>query len=104
VAAALRHAYICLVSRICLRSGLLLLAVSEQAQTCLLSAVDCSSEAKLRPTPLPPLSPLLLSDPRQVTPLAHHIQVLPYPIPPAGADASWQPDEAPPPFVVTCQV
>jgi hypothetical protein len=40
----------------------------------------------------------------QVTPLAHHIQALPYPIPPAGADASWQPDEAPPPFVVTCQV
>lgn len=36
---------------------------------------------------------------QQVTPLSYGIAVVPYPIPPAGADLSlWQPDEEPPPL------
>eukprot|EP00879_Flechtneria_rotunda_P032576 GHRR01035806.1.p1 GENE.GHRR01035806.1~~GHRR01035806.1.p1 ORF type:complete len:294 (+),score=116.61 GHRR01035806.1:372-1253(+) len=39
---------------------------------------------------------------RQVTPLAKNVSIIPYPVPPAGVEAStWQPDEEPPPFKVS---
>jgi cancer susceptibility candidate protein 1 len=41
----------------------------------------------------------------QVTPLSSNVSVVPYPIPPAGADlASWQPDEEPPPLTFSVQL